>query len=94
MVSELKEDLHNLLNSITISIQNSKASSELENIRVNSLGKKGSITLYLRNLRDYDLETKKEILSRLLEESQTIICRETNAADSQDFLYGEDGMPA
>ena len=61
MVSELKEDLQNLLNNITISIQNSKASSELENIRVNSLGKKGSITLYLRNLRDYDLETKKEI---------------------------------
>jgi len=41
-----------------------------------------------------DLETKKEILSRLLEESQSIICRDTNAADSQDFLYGEDGMPA
>jgi prevent-host-death family protein len=41
-----------------------------------------------------DVETKKEILSRLLEESQNIICRETNAADSQDFLYGEDGMPA
>ena len=61
MVSELKEDLHNLLNSITISIQNSKSSSELENIRVNSLGKKGSVTLYLRNLRDYDIETKKEI---------------------------------
>ena len=37
-------------------------------------------------------ESKKEILSRLLEESQAIICRETNAADSQDFLYGEDGM--
>ena len=61
MISELKEDLQNLLNSITISIQNSKSSSELENIRVNSLGKKGSITLYLKNIRDYDLETKKEI---------------------------------
>ena len=54
MVSELKEDLHNLLNSITISIQNSNSSSELENIRVNSLGKKGSITLYLKNLRKID----------------------------------------
>ena len=41
-----------------------------------------------------DLETKREILSRLLEESQGIICRDTNAADSQDFLYGEDGMPS
>ena len=41
-----------------------------------------------------DQETKREILSRLLEESQSIICRETNAADSQDFLYGEDGMPS
>ena len=61
MASELKVDLQNLLNNITISIQNSKSSSELENIRVISLGKKGSITLYLRNLRDYDIETKKEI---------------------------------
>ena len=61
MVSELKEDLQNLLNNFTISIQNSKSLSELENIRVSSLGKKGSITLYLRNLKDYDIETKKEI---------------------------------
>ena len=61
MVSELKVDLQNLLNNITISIQVSKSSSELENIRVNSLGKKGSVTIYLRNLRDYDIETKKEI---------------------------------
>jgi len=61
MISELKEDLQNLLNSISISIQNSKSSSELDNIRVNSLGKKGSINLYLRNIRDYDLEAKKEI---------------------------------
>ena len=41
-----------------------------------------------------DPESKREILSRLLEESQSIICRDTNAADSQDFLYGEDGMPS
>ena len=41
-----------------------------------------------------DPETKREILSRLLEESQSIICRDTSAADSQDFLYGEDGMPS
>jgi prevent-host-death family protein len=40
-----------------------------------------------------NLETKKEILSRLLEESQSIIWRDTDAAHSQDFLYGEDGMP-
>jgi hypothetical protein len=39
-------------------------------------------------------ESKREILSRLLEESQSIICRDTNAADSQDFLYGENGMPS
>ena len=41
-----------------------------------------------------DPESKREILSRLLEESQSIICRDTSAADSQDFLYGEDGMPS
>ena len=61
MISELKEDLQNLLHNVQIGIHNSKTTSELENIRVNSLGKKGSITMYLKNLRDYDLETKKEI---------------------------------
>ena len=40
-----------------------------------------------------DRKAKQTILSRLLEESQTIICRDTDAADSQDFLYGVDGMP-
>ena len=61
MVSELKIDIQNLLNDITIAISNAKTTSELEFIRINSLGKKGSITLYLRNIRDYDIETKKEI---------------------------------
>ena len=39
-------------------------------------------------------EAKREILSHLLEESQSINCRDTNTADSQNFLYGEDGMPS
>jgi hypothetical protein len=39
-------------------------------------------------------EPKREILFRLLEESQSIICRDTNAADNQGFLYGEDAMPS
>ena len=62
MVSELKEDIQNLLNGIKISISTSKTTSELDDIRINSLGKKGSITLYLRNIRDYDIEIKKEIV--------------------------------
>ena len=43
--------------------------------------------------RSLNRKAKQKILSRLLEESQTIICRDTDAADSQDFLYGVDGMP-
>ena len=65
MVSELREDLQNLLDDIIIGINNSKTTSELENIRINCLGKKGSITLYLKNIRDYDIEIKKEIGSYL-----------------------------
>jgi hypothetical protein len=41
-----------------------------------------------------DPEAKREILSRLLEKSQSIIFLDTNAVGSQDFLYGEDGMPS
>ena len=50
MISELKEDILKLLNDISSGISNSKTTSELENIRINSLGKKGSITLYLKNI--------------------------------------------
>ena len=60
MISKLKDDLQNLLNDITLRISNSKTPSDLEYIRINSLGKKGSITLYLKNIRDYDIETKKK----------------------------------
>ena len=40
-----------------------------------------------------DRKTKEKILSRLLNESAGKISRDTDAAHSQDFLYGEDGMP-
>ena len=40
-----------------------------------------------------DRKTKEKILSRLLNESAGKFYRDTDAAHSQDFLYGEDGMP-
>ena len=43
--------------------------------------------------RSLNRKTKEKILSRLLKESAGKICRDTDAAHSQDFLYGEDGMP-
>ena len=44
-------------------------------------------------LRSVDRKTKQKILSRLLDESAGKISRDTDAAHSQDFLYGVDGMP-
>ena len=44
-------------------------------------------------LRSVDRKTKEKILSRLLNESAGKISRDTDAAHSQDFLYGKDGMP-
>ena len=40
-----------------------------------------------------DRKAKQKILARLLNESAGKISRDTDAAHSQDFLYGEDGMP-
>ena len=57
------------------------------------LGNK-NITGPLTSPKPLEPESKREILSRLLEESQSMICRDTNAANSQDFLYGEDGLPS
>ena len=43
--------------------------------------------------RSLDRKAKQKIISRLLNESAGKISRVTDAAHSQDFLYGEDGMP-
>ena len=43
--------------------------------------------------RSIDRKTKQNILARLLNESAGKISRDTDAAHSQDFLYGKDGMP-
>ena len=43
--------------------------------------------------RSVDRKTKQNILARLLNESAGKISRVTDAAHSQDFLYGKDGMP-
>jgi hypothetical protein len=40
-----------------------------------------------------DRKTKEQILSRFLNDSTGKISRDTDAAHSQDFLYGEGGMP-
>ncbi len=61
MVFKLKEDLLNLFNDISLEISNCKTALDLEDIRINSLGKKGSITLYLKKIKDYDIDTKKEV---------------------------------
>ena len=56
------------------------------------LGNK-NITGPLTPPKPLEPESKREILSHLLEESAGKISRDTDAAHSQDFLYGEDGMP-
>ena len=61
MISELKAKLLNLSDEITNSISESKNINDIEEIRVNSLGKKGSITSYLKDLRKYDEVSKREI---------------------------------
>jgi len=44
-------------------------------------------------LRSVERKAKQKILARLLNESAGKISRDTDAAHSQDFLYGVDGMP-
>ena len=61
MISELRDKLLNLSDEISTSISQSNSLNDLEEIRVNSLGKKGLITSYLKNLREYDEVSKREI---------------------------------
>ena len=96
MVSELKQDIQNLLNDITTDISKSKTTSELEDIRINSLGKKGSVTLYLKNIREFDIETKKEIGAYLNDTKNKIIqvyfTKNDKKARPKTFRYSKCGI--
>ena len=61
MITELKQNLVKLSDEISHLISDCLDLKSLDEIRVNSLGKKGSITTHLKNLRDYDEVSKKEI---------------------------------
>jgi phenylalanyl-tRNA synthetase alpha chain len=61
MISELRNKIIDLSNEITSAISEATNINDVEDIRINSLGKKGTITLYLKNLREYDEASKKEI---------------------------------
>ena len=61
MISELRDKLLNLSDQISTSISESNNINDVEEIRVNSLGKRGLITSYLKNLREYDEVSKREI---------------------------------
>ena len=61
MISDLRNKIINLSNEIISSISEASNINHVEDIRINSLGKKGTITSYLKNLREYDEASKKEI---------------------------------
>ena len=61
MISDLRNKIINLSNEIISSISEASNINDVEDIRINSLGKKGTITSYLKNLREYDEASKKEI---------------------------------
>ena len=61
MVDQLQEKLIKLSDEISELISKASNLKSLDEIRINSLGKKGSITSYLKDLRDYDNDAKRQI---------------------------------
>ena len=61
MIAELKDKILNLSDDISLLISECPNLNSLEEIRINTLGKKGSITSYLKDLRAYDDSSKREI---------------------------------
>ena len=61
MIAELKDKILNLSNDISLLISECPNLNSLEEIRINTLGKKGSITSYLKDLIAYDDNSKREI---------------------------------
>ena len=67
MISELKEKLLKLSDEIKGLVSECPDSKKLEEIRISTLGKKGSITSYLKDLKQYDDNSKREIGSLINE---------------------------
>ena len=61
MVDQLQDKLIKLSDEIRKLISKASDLKSLDEIRINSLGKKGSITSHLKNLRDYDNDSKIQI---------------------------------
>ena len=61
MVDQLQDKLIKLSDEIRELISKASDLKSLDEIRINSLGKKGSITSHLKNLRDYDNVSKIQI---------------------------------
>ena len=61
MIAVLRDKILNLSNDISLLISECPNLNSLEEIRINALGKKGSITSYLKDLREYDDNSKREI---------------------------------
>ena len=61
MVDQLQEKLIKLSDEIRELISKASDLKSLDEIRINSLGKKGSVTSHLKNLRDYDNDAKRQI---------------------------------
>ena len=67
MISELKEKLLKLSDEIKDLVSGCSDPDKLEEIRISTLGKKGSITSYLKDLKQYDDNSKREIGSLINE---------------------------
>ena len=77
----MKDELDKIKQVAKDLISKASAVAELENIRVNFLGKKGSITEILRNLKNLDLELRKAIgeeSNKLKEHLEEIITERIN----------------
>ena len=61
MIAELQDKLLNLSDGISLSITKCADQNSLDIIRVNALGKKGSITSHLKDLKEFDDVSKREI---------------------------------
>ena len=61
MIAGLKDKILNLSDDISLLIAKSSDLNSLDDIRINALGKKCSITSHLKDLREYDDISKREI---------------------------------
>ena len=83
----MKQQLENILNSALAEIKTAKTSTDIDNIKLNYLSRKGTLNSIKKNLKDLSDEDKRVVGAFANEVAQTL---ETKLSEKSADIYREE----